>query len=154
LAEDALAYTRERGAVLSGEPQVVLSRDVSLAELAALGLGKWYFNPGCVVPMHIVIVTGDLNARGVIEAAIPPDRKLPVKYLIYVYDLNIHELVSTYGDQTGGIAKGALGDPTLPDPPPGGTGNPIFGSPAQPFPCKRVPFPPDASGSDGATPAP
>jgi len=104
--------------------------------------------------MHIVIVKGDLDARAVIEAAIPPDQKLPVKYLVYIYDLNIHEIIPTYGDPTGGIVKQALGDPMLPDPPPEGTGHPVSGSPAQPLPCKPVLFPPDASGSDVATPAP
>jgi hypothetical protein len=103
--------------------------------------------------MHIVILKGDLDARGVIEAVIPPDQKLPVKYLAYVYDLNIHEIVSTYGDPTGGVVKQALGDPTLPDDTSGGTGNPVFGSPAQPLPCKPVPFPPDSSGSGTSTPA-
>ena len=58
MAQNALDYTRQYGAIISGEPQVVLSRDASVAEVAALGFGQWIFQEGCVVPMHIVIVKG------------------------------------------------------------------------------------------------
>jgi hypothetical protein len=65
MAQSTLDYTREPGAIISGEPQVVLSRDASVAEVAALGLGQWNFQAGCVVPMHIVILKGDLDVRRV-----------------------------------------------------------------------------------------
>ncbi len=142
MAQNALDYTRQYGAIISGEPQVVLSRDASVAEVAALGFGQWIFQEGCVVPMHIVIVKGDLDARRVLpDAALPPDQKIPVKYLVYVYDMNLKRVIATYGDPTGGIVKKALSDPTLPDDTSGGTGNPVFGSPDSPLPCKPVQFP-------------
>ena len=66
---------------------------------------------------------------------------MPVKYLVYVYDMNLNRIIATYEDPTGGIVKKALGDPTLPDDTLGGTGNPVFGSPEQPLPCEPVTIP-------------
>lgn len=142
MAQSTLDYTREHGAIISGEPQVVLSRKASVDEVAALGFGQWNFQAGCVVPMQIVILKGELDARSVLpDAALPAGQKIPVKYLVYVYDMNLNRIIATYGDPTGAVVKKALGDPTLPEDTSGGTGNPVFGSPDNLLPCKPVQFP-------------
>jgi hypothetical protein len=152
MAQSTLDYTREHGAIISGEPQVVLSRSATPAEVTQLGYGQWIFQAGCVVPMYIVILKGDLDARSVLpDAALPPDQKIPVKYLVYVYDMNLTRIIATYGDPTGAVVKKALGDPTLPDGTSGGTGNPVFGSPDSPLPCNPVQFP-DPNGNYVSTP--
>lgn len=149
VAQRVLAFTRENVKIRSGEPVVVLSRPVTPSELSQLGLGTWNFAPGCVPRLWLVIVKGDLDLRGLMPAALPPDRGIPVKYIAYTYDLNLDEIIGYIGDPDGAQVKQALGDPTLPDADPSTLPNPGFGvGGGQPIPCQRTTIP------GGATPSP
>ena len=102
-------------------------------ELKRFGLGDWNFTPGCVPPLHLVILQGDFDLRGAFPAPIPADQEIPASFLVYVYDLKIDGIIAWYGDPDGAQVKQALGDPTLPDA--DSLPNPRF--PAQ-VPCEPI----------------
>ena len=147
LAQRALAHAREQSVVRSGEPTVRLSRSVTLPELRALGFGSWNFTPGCEPPMHLVILQGDFDMRSSMPASLPTGVAIPAAFIIYVYDLRLDEIVSTFGDPDGQLVRSALGDPSLPNVDRGSLPNPEH--PGQ-LPCAPTGVP----GAPAGTPQP
>ena len=146
IAQDALTFTLANVNIKSGQPQVALSLPVTGEALNSLGFGAWTFEQGCEIPMQVVIVKGDFDVQPAMPASIPDGQGLPAKYIVYVYDVRIREYIAMFGDPTGALVKYALGDPTLPDPAPSGTGNPTF---PMPIPCDPTPKQvPGATGED------
>lgn len=148
VAQRAIAYTREQVKIKSGAPIVRLARPVTPQELKTLGLGSWNFTPGCVPPLYLVILEGDFELEGTMPSSIPAGKGIPAKFLVYVYDLKIGEIIAMFGDPNGAQVKQALGDPTLPTVDPASLPHPEF--PAQ-MPCSPVvvpgaPAPPSPGG--------
>lgn len=136
MAQRALADTRQQVRIKSGQPIVRLSRPVTPDELRDLGLGNWNFTPGCVPPLHLVILEGDFDVRRTMPAPIPANQEIPAKFLVYVYDLKLGLRRSVAGDPYGSLVKKALRDPTLPD-------TPVPSTPSRPFqmPCAPTVLP-------------
>ncbi|HET7036762.1 MAG TPA: hypothetical protein VFI42_13840 [Thermomicrobiaceae bacterium] len=132
MGQHAIDYTRQRAASVKGDLQVLLSRPVTLSQLRQLGLNGPNFAPTCQRPLYLVILQGDVNARGLAPAPLAPGVPIPTHYLAYIFDL-AHgapgEIVTFIGSPTGSDLKQALHDPALPDPP-----YPLLGSPVSPNP--------------------
>lgn len=146
IAEDALARTIERVEIRSGQPTVVLSLPLVGEALNELGLGTWTFEQGCQIPMQVVIIHGDFDARPMQPASVPDAAAIPARYIVSVYDARIGEPIATFSDPDGSLVKQALQDPSLPDADASGMGRPTF---PLPIPCDPAPVElPGASGND------
>ncbi|PZS00588.1 MAG: hypothetical protein DLM69_06295 [Candidatus Chloroheliales bacterium] len=122
----AVKFARNHGTIRSGEPQVLLTRPVTLHELTALGLGEHDVESIEEPPLMLVILKGDFSPfpkPGAGEGfpsgqgTTQPDASR-IAYVAYVYDLwrGIPMIIQESKD--GGIFKKVLNDPTLPDVPP------------------------------------
>lgn len=129
--ERALVYIEERVTVLSGEPEVAFSRRVMDGELNALGIGAWSFEPGCAIPMDVVIIRGDLDVRGAWPMSIPAGTPVATRYLVLVYDARLAEPIASFGDPTGGLVQQALNEQPAASPD-FGLSPPVF---PEPIPC-------------------
>lgn len=153
----AVQYAIDWGEVLSGTPQVMLSRLVTWDDYLTLGLGcppsKVTFEEP---PLALVILKGDLLPVGPGLATFPD-----VKYIAYVFDLWADAPTSKIWSADGVTFRIALNDPSLPD---GNSSMPMvcptplphkitqhYGEEAPPV---DVPTPPDAGSPTPAPPAP
>jgi hypothetical protein len=149
IAQRALDHARQQGTVRSGSPTVRLSRPVTPQELRTLGLGGWNFAPGCEPPMYLVILQGDFNVRPSMPVSLPPGATIPAAFVVYVYDLRLNDVVSTFGDPDGRLVRLALGDPSSPSVDRGSLPNPE--SPVQ-LPCAPTVVPGAPAPTPAATP--
>jgi len=131
LAQEAVDRLVQTGAVKSGTPEVVFVRQVSPADMAELGFGDWAHEEGCDIPLTVVIIKGDFDLSNMYGVAEGP---VPAIYYARIYDTRIGAELASYGAEDGSMVKGALNDPSLPDPSsaPNGYGYPI--------PCDPTPI--------------
>lgn len=116
IAQRAIEYTYLRFRVLSGTPVVLLSRPVLASELPSLGLGSVPY-PDNNPPLHLVILRGDFDVRGVLPGWDLPPAQSRVQYVGYVFDLRAGVPTLYLTSYQGGLFKRALNDPSLPDEP-------------------------------------
>ncbi len=129
--EHALAYLDENVTVLSGTPEVALSLRVIDDEINALGIGTWSFEPGCSIPLDVVIIRGDLDVRGAWPMSVPARTPVAARYLVLVYDARLAEPIAAFGDPTGGLVQQALAEQPVASPD-FGLSPPVF---PEPIPC-------------------
>lgn len=129
--ERALAYVAEHVTVLGGSPEVALARRVMDGEINALGIGTWTVEPGCAIPIDVVIVRGDLDLRGAWPMPNPAGTPVAARYLVLVYDARLAEPIAVFGDPTGGLVQQALNEQPVASPD-FGLSPPVF---PDPIPC-------------------
>jgi len=125
IAQKAVEFARQHGTIRSGEPQVLLTRPVTLDQLTALGLGKHESETIEQPPLVMVILKGDFSPfpkPGAGESASPsqPPSQADanrITYVAYVYNLWGGTPTIIQESTDGGVFKKALNDPTLPDVP-------------------------------------
>jgi hypothetical protein len=61
MAQDAIAITRDRGMIESGEPEVLLAMPATAATLQEMGLGGPAYAESCQRPFFVVILRGDFS---------------------------------------------------------------------------------------------
>ena len=115
IAALALEYSRENGSVVSGEPQILLSRPVTAEDLREAGISGPNYAPTCPYPMYLVILKGDFDVSGSIPTLTVGYVPQPVSYLADIYSADAQGFIGMAGDTTGAMFKKVLGDPTLPD---------------------------------------
>jgi hypothetical protein len=111
IAKAATDYTVGEHAVLTGTPQVVLNRRVTVASLEQFGFGTIAM-PVNPPPLQLVILKGDFDASGVLPGM---TTQLSAEYIGYVFDLYAGSLNSVRVSPHGGIFRVALNNPNLPD---------------------------------------
>ena len=111
----ALEHSRFYDAIVSGEPEVLLTMPGWPQTMHDLGIyiGNW--NPTCQRPFYLVILKGDFDATSLF-----PGRSTERlgKYVAYVFDLTAGvpgDVTFTILSPDGSAFKQALQDPTLPD---------------------------------------
>jgi len=141
-AQQVLDYVHNNVRILSGKPQLLLSRSVTVQDLANLNIGRWHFASGCNPGLQLVIVKGDFDMQGTIPAAIPAEKGIPVKYIAFTFDRDINEIIAMAGDPGGAQVKQALNDSSLPSASPGTLPVPEFGgNGGASVPCKPMAIP-------------
>ncbi len=114
-AQSSLDYVAQNNMLRSGDAEVKLNLVLTPEVLNSLGFGTWLFEPGCVIPLELVILKGDFDVRQGMPASVPADMEIPAAYIVFVYDTRIGEFISMIGDPNGAIVKQALNDPSLPE---------------------------------------
>lgn len=146
LERRALDYTREVHLVLSGTPQVLLSRDLTMSDLLSLGTcGESH--PANDPRYRLVVVRADLdlsNMPGVVaHSRSVEDRR--AGFIAYVYDSSTQSMapVAEYTSRNGGAFRKILDDPTLPDdvPPAAPPGTKQDDLSLDPGACMQIPNP-------------
>lgn len=125
IGQRAIDFARKNGTIHSGDPQVLLTRPVTLDQLTALGLGKHESETIEEPPLVMVILKGDFSPfprPGAGEGAAPGQSPSQtdanrITYVAYVYDLWAGLPTIIQESKDGGIFKKALNDSTLPDVP-------------------------------------
>jgi len=111
----ALEYTRENGSIVSGEPQILLSRPVTAEDLREAGIPGPNYSPTCLFPMYLVILKGDFDVSGSIPPLTTVYAPDPSTYIADIYSADTQIFIGMAGDKTGAMFKKILGDPTPPD---------------------------------------
>jgi hypothetical protein len=109
----AIEYTRQNLNIISGTPQVVLNRSVTIPELPNLGLAAMS-TPANPPPTWLVILKGDFDVSNLPGGA-GPMQQLKATYIAYVFDLRAGTPTLVQTSLTGGEFRKALNDPSLPD---------------------------------------
>lgn len=109
-----LRYLEMAGAVRSGSVIVRYSQPVFQQQLIDFGLALLPLRADCERPLHLVIVEGDFDVRGLAPGWERSDQP-PVAYLGFVYDLEADAVAQVMPSDDGAIFKLALNDPSLPD---------------------------------------
>ena len=112
----ALEHSRFYNAIVSGEPEVLLTMPGWPQTMHDLGLyiGNW--DPTCQRPFYLVILKGDFDATSLV-----PGRSTERlgQYVAYVFDLTAGvpgDVTFTLLSTNGNAFKYVLQDPSLPDP--------------------------------------
>ena len=108
----AVAYTHARFRVVSGEPQILLTRSVTARELPTLGLSTINF-AGAEPPLTLVVLKGDFDVKALGRTLTLPEWR--VNYIAYVFDLKAGMPTLTEVSRTGGRFRTVLNDPSLPE---------------------------------------
>jgi len=114
LGKAAIEYTNVRFRIVSGTPEVRVSRPVAASELPALGLTSVDRMLSKSVPLGLVVLKGDFDLTGGFPGY-TSERNLRIQYIAYVIDLETGLPISWQTARTGGALRLALGDPSLPD---------------------------------------
>ncbi len=127
VGQAAIAFAYEERRVLSGTPQVLLARPITLEELGNLGLGWSSFGSIEQPPLMLVILKGDFSKAISFGGFQRSEPCLLIKdqpsscpepehyhYIGYVYDLWAGMPTIYMQSKSGGIFKQALNDPSLP----------------------------------------
>ncbi|MBW4575999.1 MAG: hypothetical protein KME08_12025 [Aphanothece sp. CMT-3BRIN-NPC111] len=116
VGQSAIDYTRDQFTILSGTPEVVLTRRMTAAEFSVTGLGQMGFGGG-EPPIMLVVVKGDFDVSnfGRFRAFDSSSSPTQVKYIGYVFDLRAGMPCLTATGLTGEYFRRALNDPSLPD---------------------------------------
>jgi hypothetical protein len=116
IGQFALQYTKAHYNVLSGSPQVVLTKAVKKDDLPALGLDSINFASIEQPPLMLVIVKGDLGGMQMLGGVIASVKdKWHFSYVAYVFDLKAAEPALQISSPHGGTFRKALNDFSLPD---------------------------------------
>lgn len=112
----ALEHSRFHDAIVSGEPEVLLTMPGWPQTMHDLGLSIGNWDPACQRPFYLVILKGDFDATSLF-----PGRSTERlgKYVAYVFDLTAGapgDVTSTIVSTNGSAFKHVLKDPSLPDP--------------------------------------
>jgi hypothetical protein len=74
MAQHAIAYTRDRAMIESGEPEVLFAMAATAPELQKVGLSGAEYSPTCQRPFYVVVLRGDFEGD--------------VEYIGYVFDVS------------------------------------------------------------------
>ncbi len=114
VAQFAVEYTQQEFRVLSGSPQVVLTRSVKAGELEGLGLDPVNLASIEEPPLMLVIVKGDFGLGTTTASTLDRDR-WRFSYISYVFDEWSARSASTVASAKGGVFRKVLNDPSLPN---------------------------------------
>ncbi len=127
VGQAAIAFAFEERRVISGTPQVLLARSVTLQEVGNLGLGQSSFGSSEQPPLMLVILKGDFNKEVSFGGYQRSELCLLIKgrpsscpapkhyqYIGYVYDLWASAPTIFMQSKDGSIFRQALNDPSLP----------------------------------------
>jgi hypothetical protein len=116
IGQAAIDHTLAQFSIMSGSPQVLLTRSITVKDLPSLGLPKINF-AALEPPLMLVILKGDFDISN-----LPGGGNIPksnwhwrVGYIAYVMDLKAGLPTLTMGSPQGGIFRKALNNPNLPD---------------------------------------
>ena len=110
----AVEYTQQEFRVLSGSPQIALTRSVKANELEGLGLDPVNLESIEEPPLMLVIVKGDFGLGTTTASTLDRDR-WRFSYISYVFDVWSARSTSTVASAKGGVFRKVLNDPSLPD---------------------------------------
>lgn len=112
----ALQYVEDSHLVLSGTPEILLSRPLNPADFTALGLGCLpSYSTIEVPPLAMVILKGHFRSNQLgTSLAEPSAADDPPGYLGFVFDLWAGTPAATINSPYGAMLGAALNDPSLP----------------------------------------
>jgi hypothetical protein len=105
-----LAVRAMKGCVISGNPQVVLTRQINDTDLLAMGLND--FANGNNQLRSLVIIKADMDPKLCTRGRLTGFR---IEYIAYLINLEHGTIIGTTTSRQGGAFRKALNDPTLPD---------------------------------------
>lgn len=111
----ALDYTLARFKVLSGTPNVVVTRRATTNDLSSLGFPTDRYDSEDN-PLMLIVLKGDFDVTNMGRRANSKWHK-QVDYIVYLFDLRAGVPTLTQTSAKGGILRNLLNDPSLPDDP-------------------------------------
>ncbi len=113
----AVAYLRQREAIVSGEPVVRYAQQVTPRSIRGLQLNIGNWDPACERPMSLVILEGEFDGRNLFITPGADAARKPGRYVGLVFDRVAGEpgdITFTILSADGGVFRTALHDESLP----------------------------------------
>lgn len=116
-AAAAVAYLRQREAIVSGDTVVRYAQPATPRTIRALQLNIGNWDPACERPMSLVILEGDFDGRNLFVSPGTADAKRPGRFVGLVFDRasgDPGDIAVTILSVDGGAFRTALNDLSLP----------------------------------------
>ncbi len=113
----AVAYLRQREAIVGGEPVVRYAQPVTPRSIRAMQLNIGNWDPACERPMSLVILEGEFDGRNLFISPGTGAMRKPGRFVGLVFDRAAGEpgdIAFTILSIDGGVFRTALDDQSLP----------------------------------------